>query len=213
MKALIILFLLFVLSGDGSYAQSNWEIILGPSYTNVRHIQNDQQIIYNHTLNAPLWNIGFQAGIRKYLPISNKTRVHTGIQIELKGDRKSRHVIFPDDDYYGIRFLYLTVPLHFDLKLLNSYDIYLTGGISGDFLIHQNEIKEGVPFFQLQNFGERFGLSTQIGFNYQVSKFISIGMLYSQALTSIYTTESAADDGNDITYYHQGFLISFGYKL
>lgn len=213
MKALIILVFSTVVFSSESRAQSNWEIILGPSYTNVRHIQNGQQIIYNHTLNAPLWNIGFQAGIRKYLTISNKTSLNTSILLKLQGDRKSRHVIFPLDEYFGIRFLYLTVPIHFNLKLLDSQNIYLTGGITGEVLIHQNKIYPRFPFFPISTFGDNFGLSTQIGFKYQMSKAISIGVQYSQALTSIYTTKDAANLGNDINYYHQGFELLIGYKL
>ena len=60
-------------------AQNVWEVILGPSYTNVRHIMYGQQIVYNHTENAPLWNIGFQVGLIKSFSLSQKAKLLSGL--------------------------------------------------------------------------------------------------------------------------------------
>jgi opacity protein-like surface antigen len=207
---------LLVLSHFYIGAQNYFEAYLGPSITNVRHLVEGQQIVYNHTLNSPLWNIGLQLGINRVWSLNDKILLGIGLRGQLRGDRDSDYEIAPNrGDLHSMRFYYLMAPVNLSHKLMRSKNIYIKYGISGDFLFKQNQTHEGLDYFPtIDTFKERLGVTCQIGFSFFLNEKFAFEVMYSQSITNIHSLEfTPGGSVSKFTYKHQAFEFTFSKKL
>lgn len=217
MTKLLYIFLVTTFYVANISSQYNWEIYGGLNHSNIIHSINGQQILYAHTLNAPLWNYGFQIGANRVWKISDNSLFLTGIRLQLKGDRKSINEISIGDNYESLRFYDFMIPVNFKYKILHSKQIFIKFGMSCNYLLYQNKNGHIFPFFPIDTFKEKLGLSMQIGFNFLIKKRISTELIYSQGLTNIYRKAIPPmfhyPDESSFTYKHQAFEVSILYGL
>lgn len=212
MIKIVYLLMFIVLFKSELQCQNIWYVYFGLNNSNIIHKQAGQQIVYNHTLNSPLWNYGFQVGGNLESHVSSNLLYSFGLKLQLNGDKKSINEIFPDFSYHNLRFFDLILPINLKYKILNSKDIYIKGGISGTYLLFQNKYH----FFPIYTFKERLGLLGQIGFNFLLINKLSVELIYSQGITNIYSIHSfpgTSHRDNELTYQHQAFELSFTYRL
>ena len=168
------------------HGQNDLFIYTGINTSNVIHTRDKQQILYNHTLNSPLWNYGFQFGISKTFFISNRIKSDLGLKFQLRGDKHSALEIFPERKLHSIRFFYLLLPANFKYKLLHNNDIYFKFGFSPDLLLIQNQLDGDINYFpDIDTFKEKIGITGQIGFQFPIRNNVRFDILYSQSLTNI----------------------------
>ncbi len=211
MFRLISIFFILILI-NRIQAQSNyWEIYAGASYSNVIHYEFDQQISFSHSLNAPLWNYGYQAGINRSWIINHRFSLTTGARIQLKGDKDSFHEVLPIDTLQSIRFLYAMIPINLQFKMLNSKNIFLKAGLSGNYLLSTGDEEDPTNY----QFGpsEKLGISGQIGFNFNLFKSISAELMYSQDLTKINKVSLPVIPVSETYFRNQAFEFTLIKKL
>jgi hypothetical protein len=213
----ILLFsFIFIIHEFELNAQSNWVIYLGANHSNVIHSINGQSILYAHTLNAPLWNFGFQCGIDSDRHINTNLDWSIGLRIQLKGDKKSIQEIAPQSEYHSLRFLDLMMPINLKYRILNSKEIFLKWGLSGNYLIFQNK-EEYFALYPISSSSNKFGLSGQIGFNFIISSRIGGEFMYSEGFTKIYKIPvppgTYYPTGSSLSWRHQAFEFTLFYKL
>lgn len=204
-----ILIILNFLILNSSTAQSNfWEVYGGVSYSNVMHIYLNQQITYNHTLNAPFWNFGYQSGVNRSWHINPRLSLTTGVRLQLKGDKNSGPTS-------SIRFSYGALPVNLKYKILSSKNIFLKAGLSGNYLISMGAYDTSHGFFdEIKTFNDRLGLSGQFGFNFNIISHLSAELMYSQDFTNIAKELPILSLTEDPFYYrNQAFELTIIYRL
>lgn len=195
------------------FSQEGLRMYFGGNTSNVIHHRQNQQILYGHTLNAPLWNYGFQIGTNKIFKINNVLELEAGLKFQLRGDKKSALEIFPDNEHHSIRFYYALLPINLRYRLLKTSDIYFKAGPSLDYLLIQNEVEDGVRYFpEADSFGDKIGLTGQVGFEIPFTKNIATELMYSQSLTDIIKFEFTNESLNR-GYKHQAFEFSLIIKI
>jgi hypothetical protein len=169
-------------------------------------LRQGQQVLYKHTLNAPLWNIGFQVGINESKTLSERFELSVGGRIQLRGDKKGTNLIYPYQDTVSLRLYYLLFPVNIRYKLLKSENIYFQLGISPDFLLAQKKVGEGTNLIPE---GNGFGITGQTGFKFCFNKKYAFEAMYSQSVISFYTADLGNSPiGPTLKYFHQAFELT-----